>query len=181
VTKENRMKTMKWFVLGLILCASTDGAVTASAQAAVYGEFSASQLTGGPAGDFLYGGTAGIVFDAAGLGRHLRLLGDVQGRFVQKDGEQLNGLTLGPRFVFPFARLSGFTPYAEFLVGFARYNDATHNGPTDTTFQTNAGLTKRVSRRWDAVAEYSWAHYGAFQNEYSPQTFSAGAMFYFSR
>ena len=168
-------------VLGSMLCASAGFAVKAKAQTAVYGEFSSSQLTGSPAGDYLYGGTTGVVIEAASLGRHIRVLADVQGRFVRKSGEGLSGLTLGPRLAFPISRLHGFTPYAEFLVGFARYNDPIHNGPTDATFQTNAGLTKKLSRRWDVVADYSWAHYGAFQNTYSPQTFSAGGMFYFSR
>jgi len=175
------MKTMKWVVLVGMLCTSAGFAVKATAQAAVYGEFSAAQLTGSPAGDYLYGGTTGIVIGAASFGQHIRLLADVQGRFVDKSGEEMNGLTLGPRLAFPSSHLHGITPYAEFLVGFARYNDPTHNGPTDSTFQTNAGLTKRLTKRWDVVADYSWAHYGAFQNTYSPQTYSAGAMFYFSR
>lgn len=175
------MKTIKWAVMFTALCAVAVSAVKSSAQTAIYGEFSASQFVGSPAGDFLYGGTAGIVIDAMSLGRHIRLLGDVQGRFVHNSGEQVNGLTLGPRFAFPIAHFAGVTPYTEFLAGFARYDDPTHNGPTDSTFQTNAGVTKRLSKRWDAVAEYSWAHYGAFQNTYNPQTFSAGAMFYFSR
>jgi opacity protein-like surface antigen len=181
LTKGYRMKTTKWVVLFTIICASAGSAVKSSAQTAVYGEFSASQYTNSPAGDYLYGGTAGVVIQAASFGRHVRLLGDVQGRFVQKSGEEVNGLTVGPRFAFPIARLAGFTPYAEFLTGFARYDDPTHNGPTDSTFQTNAGVTKRLSKHWDAVGEYSWAHYGAFQDTYSPQTFSAGAMFHFSR
>jgi len=174
-------KTMKHVVLGLAICASTSLTAKAKAQTAVYGEFSASQLSGGPEGDFLYGGTVGFVAQVASFGPHLRLLGNVQGRFVDKSGEKLNGLTVGPRLAFPLSHSHGITPYAEFLVGFARYNDSTHNGPTDSTFQTNAGVTKQISKRWDVVAEYSWAHYGAFQNEYDPQTFSAGAIFYFSR
>jgi opacity protein-like surface antigen len=175
------MKRMVRVVLISMLCASMRFVVKATAQTAVYGEFSASQLTGGPAGNYLYGGTTGIIIEAASLGSHVHLLADVQGRFVHKSGEGLSGLTLGPRLMLPISRLHGFTPYAEFLVGFARYDDPTHNGTTDTTFQTNAGLSKRVSRHWDAVADYSWAHYGAFQDTYNPQTFSAGAMFYFSR
>jgi hypothetical protein len=172
---------MNWVGAIAMACATASFAESASAQTAVYGEFSASQYKGSPAGSFLYGGTAGLIVKAVAFGPHVRLLADVQGRFVRWNGEQVNGITLGPRIAFPIGRLHGFTPYAAFLVGFARYDDATHNGPTDGTYQTNAGLTKRLSTRWDMVADYSWAHFGAFTGMYSPQTFNAGAVFNFSR
>jgi hypothetical protein len=93
----------------------------------------------------------------------------------------LNGVTLGPRVSLPLQRFGGLSPFAEFLVGFARYNDGANNATTDETFQTNAGVTKRVSKRWDTVVDYSYAQYGANFGEFNPKNYSVGALFHFNK
>jgi hypothetical protein len=166
-----------WIVLLLLV-----GFVAPSAslaQVAAYGEFSGSDLHNLVSQDTLYGATAGVLIDGPKLTHFFLLSADVQGRFVHKSGESLNGLTVGPRFSVPL-KVAGLTPYAEFMVGFARYNNANNGGATtDSTIQVNAGISKRVSPRWDVVADYSYAQYYALGGQYNPKTFSIGGVFHF--
>ena len=67
------------------------------------------------------------------------------------------------------------SPFAEFMVGFARYNDSHGLSTTDNTWQANGGATKYLSPRWDALLDYSYAQYGVNNGEFNPKTISIGA------
>jgi len=149
------------------------------AQAAVYGEFSITDLHNAYMTDLLYGATTGVLIDGPTF-HHVVLSGDIQGRFVRKSGESMNGVTVGPRFTV--AMKHGLAPYAEFMVGFARYNDPTNQGvTTDSTFQVNAGVGKRISPRFDLVADYSYSQYYALGGQFNPKTFSIGTIYHFNK
>jgi hypothetical protein len=155
----------------------------AQAQFSAYMAFTASDLHNGPSGDELYGGTAGALFDGSKLFHRVLLSGDVQVRDVNDGGERLAGLGIGPRVSLPLEKI-GLAPYAEFLVGFARYRASTKPGAENTTddqWQTNAGVAKHMTPRFDLVAEYSYSHYGADIGEYSPKSFSIGTVFHFTK
>jgi len=147
------------------------------AQVSAYGEFSIADLHNAFTTDLLYGATTGVLIDGPTF-HHVVLSGDIQGRFVRKSGESLNGVTVGPRFSVPMKH--GLVPYAEFMVGFDRYNDPTNQGvTTDSTFQVNAGIGKRISPRFDLVADYSYSQFYALDGEFNPKTFSIGTIFHF--
>jgi hypothetical protein len=166
-----------WVVL-LLLVGFAAPAVS-HAQVEAYGEFSVSDLHNLVSTDFLYGATTGVLIDGPHIFHALQVSADIQGRFVRKSGESLNGITVGPRFSLPLKR-GGLTPYAEFMLGFARYNNPNNGGATtDSTIQVNAGVAKRVSPRWDAVADYSYSQYYALGGQYNPKTYSIGAVYHF--
>jgi hypothetical protein len=155
----------------------------AKAQASVYAEFTASDLQGGPKGDYLYGGQAGVLIDGPKLFKHVLLQADLQGRFVTENSESLIGIVVGPRFsVAPkkkyFFKLE---PFAEFNVGFARYNDGSNNSTTDGLFSTQGGVTRPVTSHLDAVLDYSYAFYGYNFGYYQPQSYSGGVVYHFSK
>jgi hypothetical protein len=155
----------------------------AKAQASVYAEFTASDLQGGPKGDYLYGGQAGVLIDGPTIFKHVLLQADIQGRFVTENSESLTGVVVGPRFsVAPrkkyFFKLS---PYAEFNVGFARYNDGSNNSSTDGLFSTEGGVTRPVTSHLDAVLDYSYAFYGYNFGYYQPQSYSGGVVYHFAK
>jgi hypothetical protein len=168
-----------WVVL--LVLAGVIAPQAARAQAAVYGEFSVSDLHNLVSTDLLYGATTGVLIDGPTMFHRVVLAGDIQGRFVHKSGESLDGLTIGPRFELPLKKLK-LTPYGEFMVGFARYNNPNNGGPTtDSTIQLNMGVSKQVSPRWDAVADYSYSQYYALGGQYNPKTYSIGGIFYFEK
>lgn len=155
----------------------------ARAQASVYAEFSASDLKGGLQTNYLYGGTTGLIVDGPKLFHKVLLQGNLQGRFVEKNGESLYGGTVGPRFVMPFEGY-GFRPYAEFLVGFARFTKGVPVNnlvTTDNTFQVGVGAARHIRGHFDAIVDYSYAQYGAENGQYNPHTYSAGILFHISR
>jgi outer membrane autotransporter protein len=149
----------------------------ARAQASVYGEFSVSDLTNLAGTGILYGATTGVLYDGFKMHNRIIVAADIQGRFVHKSGENLNGVTIGPRFEVPIAH--GFAPYGEFTVGFARYNDPNNTASTDATLQLNAGLAKQVSSHLDVAGDYSYAQYYGLGGEYNPKTFSVGLIYHF--
>jgi len=177
---ENRfVKTGKfrWIAAALLIIAAAPKA--SQAQAAVYGEFSVSDLHNLSTTDFLYGATTGVLIDGRTF-HHVLLSGDLQGRFVRKSGESLNGITVGPR-VSIHAKY-GLVPYGEFMIGFARYNNPTNYGPTtDSTIQANAGVSRQITPHFDAVADYSYSQYYALGGQYNPKTFSIGTIFHFAK
>jgi len=174
-------KEMKhgWLVLLLLVVTITPG--KANAQASVYGQFSVSDLTNLTSTDLLYGATTGFVVDGP-TWHHMVISADIQGRFVRKSGESLNGVAAGPRFSYPLKK-HGLIPYGEFLVGFARYNsNYVQNqmlATTDSQIQVNAGVAKRLTPRWDVSVDYSYSQYYAFGGEYNPKTFGVGAIYHF--
>jgi len=176
---------MKYGWVILLLLAAGFSAKKAEAQVEVYGNFSVTDLTESPTTgtftDLLYGATTGLVIDGP-TWHHMLISADIQGRFVRKSGESLNGVAAGPRFSFPLKK-HGVTLYGEFLVGFARYNTNYVAGQigstTDSQIQVNPGISKRVSPRWDISAQYSYSQYYALGGAYNPKTFSVGAVLHF--
>lgn len=156
-------------------------------QVAVYGEFSVADLHNLVSTDYLYGGTAGLLYDGPLVFNHLVISANVQGRFLQKSATQAgysselyDGLAVGPRFSIPLKH--GISPYAEFLLGFDRYNSgAVHGSTTDGTMEINGGVTKRLSPHFDAVADYSYSQYYGLGGEYNPKTYSIGGIFHFTK
>ena len=167
-----------WLVLLLWMGFALPG--EARGQAAVYGQFSVSDLTNLVQTDLLYGATTGVILQGPTLRHRIIFSADVQGRFVFKNGESLNGLTVGPRISVPIKyRL---TPYGEFMVGFVRYYSSTIPvRTTDSTIQINAGVVRSLSSRWDASLDYSYAQYYALGGQYNPKTFSVGAIYHFKK
>jgi len=158
---------------------------TSAAQVSVYGDFSATKLQNLVSDDILYGATTGVLADVV-TRKHLVASADIQGRFVYGDSESMDGVTVGPRFAIPLKH--GFAPYGEFMVGFARFHgnaqSVYYNGTsqtTDSTIQLNGGLTKRLTPRFDAFGEFSYAEYFAYGGQYNPKTFSVGAVFHFTK
>jgi len=145
---------------------------------ALYGQFNVVQLTNLAGTNELYGATAGFLVDGPVLLRHVRLSVDIQGRFVGTSAEKFDGVGVGPRFSLPLRH--GISPYAEFLVGFARYNNPNEGGATtDSTIQIEGGVAKRISAHWDVTADYSYQQYYALNGEYNPKTYSVGAIYHF--
>ncbi len=171
-------------LLLLVACISPP---KAAAQAEVYGNFSVTDLTEttatGNTTDILYGATTGLILDGPKW-HHVVVSADIQGRYVRKSGESLNGMGAGPRFSYPLKKF-GLTPYAEFLVGFARYNStnvANQIGPTtDSQIQVNGGVAKKLTPRWDVAADFSYSQYYAFGGAYNPKSFGVGAIYHFVR
>src|SRR5665213_4160237 len=116
-----------WLVLLLVVGLAAPA--VSHAQVAAYGEFSVSDLHNLVSQDFLLGATTGVLVDGPHIFRALVVSADIQGRFVRKSGESLNGVTIGPRFSLPL-KVGGLVPYAEFMVGFARYNTPNNGRPT---------------------------------------------------
>ena len=173
---------MKYGWVLLLLLAAGIAPRKAEALAEVYGQFSVTDLTNLASTDLLYGATTGLVIDGPTWHRMV-ISADIQGRFVCKSGESLNGAAAGPRFSFPLKK-HGLTPYGEFLVGFARYNNSIYKyepmgSTTDGQIQINMGVAKKVSPRWDISADYSYSQYYALGGEYNPKTFGVGAVFHF--
>ncbi|MES2391699.1 MAG: outer membrane beta-barrel protein [Acidobacteriota bacterium] len=168
-----------WVVL--LLLAGVIAPQAAKAQAAAYGEFSVGDYTNLVRTDLLYGGTVGVLVGDLELGKHIVVQGDVQGRFVRKSGMSFNGLTVGPRFEFPLKR-AALTPYAELMVGFGRLHEDSGvyaGSTTDSTLQVNGGVARRLTPRWDAVLDYSYAQYYAYGGQYNPKTFGIGVVYHF--
>ena len=99
-----------WLVLLLVVGLAAPA--VSHAQVSAYGEFTASKLLNGPQGDYLYGFTTGVLVDGPKVKRML-ISADIQGRFVGKGGERLDGVAIGPRFAFEMKRLR-ISPFAEY-------------------------------------------------------------------
>jgi hypothetical protein len=170
---------MKHVWVVLLLLAGVLAPRDAHAQAAFYGEFSLSDFTNLNSTNYLPGATVGFLYDGTKIYGKVIVSADIQGRFVSKNGQSLNGITIGPRFTVPVRH--GFDPYGEFTVGFARYHDPTNAASTDATMQINAGLAKQVSSHFDGVVDYSYAQYFGLGGQYNPKTFSIGAIYHLTK
>lgn len=169
---------MKRSAVLLVLLAALAAPALLHAQVSAYGEFSATRMYGpSPDQAYLYGATTGVVVDGPQKG-HVLLSADIQGRFVDGSGRSYNGVTVGPRFAIPMHH-GRLTPFAEFMVGFARYKSPTQAASTDATIQVNGGVAKAVNARWDIVADYSYAQYYGLGGEFNPKTISLGLMYHF--
>ncbi len=171
---------MKFRCVVLLVMAMVMLPHAAMAQVAIYGEGGASELRGGPQGDFLYGGQAGVLLDLPKAIHHVLLSADIQGRFVQKNGESLQAITIGPRLSLK-PHILKLSPFAQFDVGFGKYNDGVNNPAVDTLYGGQAGFTRRISSRFDAVIDYSYELYGYNFGAYEPQSYNAGVIYHFSK
>ena len=180
ITTRTRLRLCGLFVVPLIILAAPQAL---RAQVLVYMEASASDLKSGPAGDYLYGGTAGLLLQGPAVFKRLVLSGDVQTRYVDHNGERLMGVAVGPRASLPIHRFK-LNPYVEFMVGYARYRASTAanaENTTDNQWQVNMGVSRPLSSRLDLVADYSYSQYGANGGEYNPKSYSAGLIFHVIR
>jgi len=175
-----KVRSQKNCYLGAVLLMCACLTLKLTAQVSVYAAGAASDLKGGPGGDYLYGGTVGVLLEGVTIRNRLVLSADVQTRYVQANGKRLVGVGIGPRIASPIQRLK-LSPYAEFLVGFARYRASTNAGSQNTTdneWQCNIGLSRQLSSRMDASVEYSYSQFGANNGEFNPKTYAAGVIFH---
>jgi hypothetical protein len=186
------MKKVSWLVL-LLSVAALGATKAAQAQIALYGEATANRLNSGPYTDFVEGGTAGLLVDMK-TGWHDRLTfsADLQGNFAYNNsksslgipaftaGEMYDAVTIGPRLSLKphFFKLS---PYVQGNLGFARYHDPVTRSTTDNVIGAQAGATRQLTARFDAVVDYSYSYFGYNAGFYHPQSFSVGAVYHFTR
>lgn len=168
------MRIGLWVVLGVALA----GPLAAGAQVSVYAEFGASKLTDLTDTRYFYGPTVGASVQLL-AGHHLTFGGDVRGSFLG-GGNRLDQISVGPRITLPTKRVE---PYAELLVGFARYNDGLGtavSSSTDAEIQVVAGLDHRVTKHFDwRVFEFAYEQYYGLFGAYNPKTFSTGVVYHF--
>jgi hypothetical protein len=164
----------------VVLTAGFAAPRTAICQVSFYGDFSASKLTYLSNTNVLYGPTIGSFIDFATT-RHINFSADLRGTFVGAGGARLDGVVVGPR-VATAIKFQKLKPYAEFMVGFARYNNgqnAVASSSTDSEIQVNTGVDRPVARLIDwRVFEYSYAQYYGLGGQYNPKTFSTGIVFH---
>jgi hypothetical protein len=87
------------------------------------------------------GPTVGTFINVATLGP-VKLAADLRGTFVGASGVRLDGVVVGPRIATSVKFLK-LKPYAEFMVGFARYNNGLNqvaSSTTDAEIPINGGL-----------------------------------------
>jgi len=168
------------FCLMVILVIGLVAPKKAHSQVSFYGDFSASKLTYLSNTTILYGPTVGAFVDFHQLGP-VKLSADFRGSFLGASGTRLDGVFVGPRFATS-VKLLKLKPYAEFMVGFARYNNGLNqvaSSSTDAEIQVNAGVDRPVTKRFDwRVFEYSYSQYYGLSGEYNPKTFSTGVVFH---
>jgi len=178
-----------WAVLLLLVGLAIPRA--SQAQVSVYGQFTATQLTNDLTNnfgtDYLYGATAGVVYDGPTVLKRAILSADIQAQYGAKSsgGERLVSALVGPRLSVPFKRYK-LAAYGDFLVGFGRYRDLSAGTSTLTAYSTTdslwgakGGVAKQLTPRLDVVAEYEYVQYGMNDGEYNPMTFGGGVIFHF--
>jgi hypothetical protein len=152
----------------------------ASAQVSVYGDLSANKLTSPSATSVLFGPTLGVTALFVDGGR-LTVGADLRGSFVG-GGQRLDQISIGPRFSLKTKR---FEPYAEFLVGFGRYNGGSgspYTASTDGEIQVNAGIDHKVRGNFDwRVFEIGYEQYYGNGGVFNPKTFSTGVVYHIGR
>jgi hypothetical protein len=171
---------MRKLVCLLALIAGIVAPNMAHSQVSFYGDFSASKLTYLYNTNVLYGPTVGTFINVATLGP-VKLAADLRGTFVGASGVRLDGIVVGPRIATSVKFLK-LKPYAEFMVGFARYNNGLNQVASSTTnaeIQINGGVDRPVAKLFDwRVFEYSYSQYYGLSGEYNPKTFSTGVVFH---
>ena len=167
-------------VLALALAASWMGAATAHGQVSVYADLSASKLTNLANTYVLVGPTVGVSFNLLDA-LHLHLGGDLRSSFLG-GSQRLDSFVAGPKASFHYR---GFDPYAEFLVGFGRYNDGLgHNnsGTSDGLLEVNAGFDRKIAQQFDLrIFEFGYAQYYALGGQFNPKTFSTGVVYHIGK
>jgi hypothetical protein len=152
----------------------------AHSQVSFYGDFSASKLTYQSNTNVLYGPTIGGFVNVANL-KIIKFSGDVRGTFTGASGVRLDGVVVGPRLETDLKFLK-LKPYAEAMVGFARYNNGLNqpaSSSTDAQVQFIGGVDRPIARLFDwRVFEYSYMQYYGLKQLYNPQTFNTGVVFH---
>ena len=171
------MKLRVWLAAAAMMITAM-AAGNASGQVNVYVDFSAAKLTNLVGTSVLYGPTVGAAANFAKAGP-VQLAFDLRGAFLG-GSQRLDQISLGPKATLGTRHAD---VYAEFLVGYARYNDGLGNpasASTDGEFQIIAGLdhavTKHVSWR---VFEFGYEQYYGLGGQFNPKTFSTGAVYRF--
>jgi hypothetical protein len=152
----------------------------AHSQVSFYGDFTASKLTYQSNTNVLYGPTVGAFINVANF-KIIKFSADVRGTFVGSNGVRLDGVVVGPRFETDVKFLK-LKPYAEFMVGFARYDNGLNqvaSSSTDAQIQINGGVDRPIARLFDwRVFDYSYEQYYGLSGQYNPKTFSTGIVFH---
>jgi len=152
----------------------------AHSQVSFYGDFSASKLTYQSNTNVLYGPTIGAFVNVANF-KFIKFSGDIRGTFTGSSGVRLDGLVVGPRLETDLKFLK-LKPYAEFMVGFARYNNGLNqvaSSSSDSQLQAIGGVDRPITKLFDwRVFDYSYMQYYGARQLYNPQTFSTGVVFH---
>ncbi len=161
----------------LALCLA--GASPAQAQVSAYADFTAAKLTNLVSTSVLYGPTIGLTATLAPLPK-VKIGVDLRGTFLGGK-KRLDGLAIGPVFAFS---MKGVKPYAELLVGYARYNDGLGNpssATTDGQLDLVAGIDKHINSHIDwRVFEFGYEQYYALGGQFNPKNFSTGLVYHFA-
>lgn len=160
----------------------------AHAQISVFVEGSADQMSNQHTSHTAFGPTFGADAEFYRAG-HARVYGDLRGFYYNGKGVeagsnrlQLGGFEVGPKIGFAFKHVE---PYAEFLVGFARYNDGLGNSNSSTTdgqLDGVFGIDVRLTTRFDyRVFEFDYKRFSAIGGEFNPKILSTGVVFHLGR
>jgi hypothetical protein len=167
-----------WAVVALMVVALAPSMAQAQlGSAAVYGEYTATHLQNAPLADYIYGATTGLLLSRPELSHHMVLSVDIQGRFVNSNGETLHSVTFGPRLAIRAPKFK-LNPFIEFNGGFGQYSDASVKNSADNLFGGEFGVTRPIASRLSLVVDYSYMHYAYRYSLYAPQSYSAGLVFY---
>lgn len=175
---------MKYTVMIALAIVFGEGLV-ASAQVNAYIEYGASKANTSTGAIFLYGPTGGASTNLVKIKR-MRLLLDVRAASLDtgsggfaSSGQRLEDAGLGPMVS---SKLYGFAPYAGVVAGFARYSNSAGIATTDSQLDYNAGVdrTLRGSLSW-RMFEFGYKQYFSLGNQLSPQYYSTGLVYTFSR
>jgi hypothetical protein len=163
-----------------LLALSLAGATPAQAQVSVYADFAAAKLTNLTNTYLLYGPTIGLTATLVPLS-HVDIGADLRGSFLGGN-RRLDGIAVGPRFS---TTVKGLKPYAEVLVGFARYNDglgASTSATSDAQLDVIVGIDKHIRHRIDwRIVEYSYEQFYALGGQFNPKNFSTGLVYHFAK
>jgi len=161
---------LRGIFLGFFLV-TTVGA--ASAQTAIYAEFSAAQ-SDAQVNDWIYGPTVGLYHDT---GHHVVALGeDVRGTFLNHNGVQIDSGLIGGRVVVT-PHVLPIKPDVEALAGVGRYS-ANSTATMDFEYQFLGGVDFTFFPRVDwRVAEFSYGGISVLNGSYNPKTVSMGLVF----
>jgi hypothetical protein len=174
------LRSVSSAVGSVLLALCLVGARPAQAQVSAYADFTASKLTNLVGTSVLYGPTIGLTATVVPLS-HIKIGVDLRGSFLGAS-QRLDGIALGPSFAFS---VKGLKPYAEILVGFARYNDGLGNpssATTDGQLDFNGGVDKRITDHIDwRIFEFGYEQYYALGGQFNPKNFSTGIVYHFAQ
>jgi len=150
----------------------------AAAQVSAYADFTTDRFTNNGGTSYLFGPTIGLTATLVPLS-HLSVGADLRASLM--GGKQrLDGIAIGPVFAFSSNNVK---PYAEILVGFARYNDGLG---TSTSASTNSeldiigGIDAHLKGHLDwRVVEFAYQQYFAIGTQVVPVSLSTGIVYRF--